>query len=726
MRYYAHSKEGFSKDDWQTLEEHLVDTASLAGSFGERFGAESFGFVAGALHDMGKYSKDFQLRLEGAPIQVDHSTAGAQEVFRKYGTLGLLLAYAIAGHHAGLPDYGSEADDSSLAARLNKEIYCEYEIYENEIASMLPSLQNMRIPIKPLPQNPGFSVSFFIRMIYACLVDADFLNTERALDSEKADLRENDFDLELLLEKLNVSLEQKSAEVSETKINRQRAKILRCCREKSNLPPGLFTLTVPTGGGKTLSSLAFALQHAIKHGMRRIIYVIPYTSIIEQNAGVFKSILGENCVLEHHSDFQFPDEDSEWWTEALYKLRLSSENWDIPIIVTTNVQFFESLFSNKSSRCRKLHNIAGSVIILDEAQMLPTNYLKPCLLALVELVRNYGTSIVLCTATQPSLDRLLPSEVKCVEIAPDPEQLYEDFRRVRVNLLGEQDDDALAMKILDEDQVLCIVNTRAHARKIFERIASESKEGLYHLSALMCPVHRSAKLKIIKQALKDGELCRVVSTQLIEAGVDVDFPKVYRAISGIDSIAQSAGRCNREGRREAGDVYVFEPDKHGLPGGWFARTAAAARMVMRNHQDPLCLAAVKEYFSILYDLENERLDERDIIKRLEENAKRLAFPFRQIADDFKLIEENTIPIIVIWDDKCRQLHEEVRLTQYPASYGRKLQPYVVQVYPQEFAELTRLRAIQTLHGRYNFLVNDVLYTDETGLTIQSSKEVLIF
>lgn len=726
MMYFAHSEEGASKHKWQKLHEHLVDTAHLASVFADKFNAGVFGFAVGILHDIGKYTKEFQLRLEGAPIRVDHSTAGAQEVLKKDKKIGLLLAYVIAGHHGGLPDYGSKVDDSSLAARLAKNISDEYQKYEEEIGSMLPYFQSIKIPIQPPLKNLGFCVSFFIRMIFACLVDADFLNTERFLQFEKAALRENDFALEVFLEKFNASLETISNNAEDTKINRQRTRILECCRQKSLSSPGLFTLTVPTGGGKTLSSLAFALQHAIKHGMQRIIYVIPYTSIIEQNAAVFKSILGEDYVLEHHSDFQYPDEDSDGWTEVLYKLRLSSENWDIPIIVTTNVQFFESLFANKPSRCRKLHNIAKSVIILDEAQMLPTKFLTPCLFALFELVRNYGTSIVLCTATQPSLKSFIPAELSCIEIAPDPIKLYGDFKRVSVKVVGEHDDETLAEKILKEKQVLCIVNTRTHARKLFEKIIAEEAEGTYHLSALMCPVHRSTNLKRIKQALKDGELCRVVSTQLIEAGVDVDFPVVYRAAAGIDSIVQSAGRCNRDGRNETGEVYVFEPEKYGLPGGWFARTADVARIVMRNYQDPICLEAVEKYFSILYDLENERLDEKGIIKSLEENARNLAFPFRQVADNFKLIEQNTTPIIIIWDDKCRQLYEEVKMSQYPASYARKLQPYIVQVYPQEFAELIRMRAIKTIHGNYHFLLNGALYTDETGLRLQSSNEVLIF
>ncbi len=376
------------------------------------------------------------------------------------------------------------------------------------------------------------------------MVDADFLDTERALNLEKALLRVSSVSLDKMLLSLELFLKDKCNSALYTPVNKRRAEILADCGDKSGCKPGFFTLSVPTGGGKTLSSMLFALKHAVTHGMERVIYVIPYTSIIEQNAAVFKDIFGEEKVLEHHSNFTYPGEgslesESEYDPEATGRLKLASENWDMPIIATTNVQFFESLFAAKSSRCRKLHNIANSIVVIDEAQMIPTGFLKPCINALVELVANYNTTIVLCTATQPAINRFLPPDLKPMEIVSDPDELYRVFQRVKVHNLEGLSDDVLAERLLSHEQVLCIVNTKKHARIILEKIQDEKA---FHLSTRMCPVHRSQTLKEIRAKLKGGEACRVVSTQLIEAGVDVDFPIVYRSSTGVDSIAQSAGR----------------------------------------------------------------------------------------------------------------------------------------------------------------------------------------
>ncbi|HHW92711.1 MAG TPA: CRISPR-associated endonuclease Cas3'', partial [Firmicutes bacterium] len=527
MKFYAHTDGSMNRKDWQLLRDHLSGVAHRAAGYAKDFQAGQLAFAAGLLHDLGKYSLEFQQRLQGEHIRVDHSTAGAQEAEKYYGkALGRILAYVVAGHHAGLNDYGSLAAESSLAARLNKGSIPDYQAYRKELLKW-PDLGSFRLPIKPFPGQQGFSLAFFIRMLYSCLVDADFLDTEEYCQPEKGAARGKYPSPDQMLQKLEQYLQQLLASALDTPINRERAAILDQCREKANFPPGFFTLTVPTGGGKTLSSLAFALGHAVRHRLERVIYVIPFTSIIEQNAKVFREAVGEEAVLEHHSNFQYPEQEDEDWTTPAAKLRLAAENWDAPLVVTTNVQFFESLFANRAARCRKLHNIARSVVILDEAQMIPTDYLHPCLAALVELVRHYEASVVICTATQPALEGLLPRGIKPVELAPDPMRLYETFKRVRVIFLGEMNDEDLAARIKDLSQVLCIVNTRKHAWELFRKI--RDLQGSYHLSALMCPVHRSAVLGEIRQRLETGEACRVVSTQLIEAGVDVDFPVVFRA-----------------------------------------------------------------------------------------------------------------------------------------------------------------------------------------------------
>lgn len=721
VKYYAHSDKEISKNEWHLLIDHLQDTATLAARFSNSFGAESFGRVAGLLHDIGKYSPDFQKRLEGDRKKVDHSSAGAVEVVNTYKTaVARILAYTIAGHHSGLQDWGSKADDSTLECRLIKSDLPDYSSYKSEID--LPKEAELTFPIKRKPVGPGFSVQFFTRFLYSSLVDADFLDTERALNSENSSLRNNNFSLETMLSALEESLKAKSSSAPDTPVNRHRAEILANCGDKASCEPGLFSLSVPTGGGKTLSSMSFALKHAIAHGMKRVIYVIPYTSIIEQNAAVFKDIFGEKTVLEHHSNFSYPEEaslerESEFDPQGMGSLKLASENWDMPIIMTTNVQFFESLFAAKSSRCRKLHNIANSVVIIDEAQMIPTGFLKPCINALVELVANYNTTIVLCTATQPAMNRLLPPDFKQpMEIVKDPDELYKAFQRVKVDNLGSLSDDTLAEKLLSQDQVLCILNSKKHARIMYEKIEDECA---FHLSTRMCPAHRSQILQEVRKKLKAGEACRVVSTQLIEAGVDVDFPVVYRSTAGVDSIAQSAGRCNREGLSEIGYVYVFKPEKHGLPSGWLSRTAKIGEGVFRRHDDPLSLEAVKDYFTELYNIEGEGLDKKGIMAEIAEQEKALKFPFRTVADKFKLIDDqNTTAIVIGWDEKCREILENARWSKFPSKYIRRLQKYSVQVYEQEFLEMRQLELLENIGGKFYVLKEDVYsseYSSKMGL-----------
>ncbi|MEW6182558.1 MAG: CRISPR-associated helicase Cas3' [Bacillota bacterium] len=716
MAYYAHSDNEKDRKQWHMLQTHLHDTGETAAFFARVFGAKKLAYVAGLLHDVGKYAPEFQDRLDGRNIKVDHSTPGAVEAEKKYGPVGRVLAYTIAGHHCGLPDWGSGVDEASLEARLKKQLN-DYSAFIREID--LPSVKDIAFPaINPLT-GEGFSAQFLIRFLYSCLVDADFLDTEKALSSEKAAARCRQFPLDKFAETLDQFLDQLCAKVPDTAVNRKRAKVLANCREKARYAPGLFTLTVPTGGGKTLSSLSFALRHALHYGQDRVIYVIPYTSIIEQNAAVFKKLLGEENVLEHHSNFSYPQESQaetefENVTEIGQKLKLAAENWDMPIIATTNVQFFESLFAAKSSKCRKLHNVANSVIIIDEAQMIPTGFLKPCLNAVVELVANYKTTVVLCTATQPAIKRFLPKEINPIEITDDPRRLYVSFKRVRVCNVGAVSDEELAGKLAGHDQVLCIVNSKKHARLLYERIGA----GGFHLSTRMCPVHRTEVLKTIKERLKKGQICRVVSTQLIEAGVDVDFPQVYRSMAGIDSIAQAAGRCNREGLRREGHVYVFWPDKHGMPKGWLSRTASLGGMIFAHSNDPLGIDGVQEYFGSLYDVDAAELDKEGILVDIKEQERQLRFPFRAIADKFKMIDDNTSTVVIPWNDECKKALAEAEHSRFPGVYARSLQRYGVGVYEKEFNELCGCGALEVVAGRFYVLKKEVFdshYSRETGL-----------
>ena len=712
-RYYARSLPGRPQEEWQRLEDHLKNVAEMAKGFAEEFGAGEWGYLAGLWHDLGKYSQEFQTRLqalsdpdahiEAKPGRPDHSTAGAQHVYSILKDKGKMIAYAIAGHHAGLPD-GKTPDQSCLVQRFKKAVP-DYSASPNSILNQKTSI---KLPFSIDQKRFSFQFAFFVRMLFSCLTDADFLDTERFIKAEKSSWRDGYPELKLLEKILLKHMEEVVAHVPASVINGQRAEIYRHCLNAADSKPGLFSLTVPTGGGKTLSSLSFALKHAVINDLKRVIYVIPYTSIIEQNADVFRQVIGEDAVLEHHSNYDPPEED--------HRSRLASENWDAPLVVTTNVQFFESLFGSRSSRCRRLHNIAQSVVILDEAQMLPAPLLKPCLEAMKELVLSYGSTIVLCTATQPAL--LESIEFKdglqnVREIIPDPGKLYDMFKKVDVSSLGTLTNKELGRQLTGHEQVLCIVNTRRHARQVYEQIC---ENGCYHLSALMCPAHRTETINEIKKALKDKRPCRVISTQLIEAGVDIDFPVVFRSLSGIDSIVQAAGRCNREGKLlQNGQVYVFMPED-GLPPGYFRQTAETAEEVMRHHNNPIALEAVEEYFRTLYWLKNEKLDEYGILADLSEGSIHGDFPFRRISEKFKMIKEiGQESLIIPWNEDAQKIINELRYGDYPASAARKAQRFTIQIPARILYNLLGGGAIERLQEQYNVLTNRDIYRMDLGL-----------
>lgn len=703
--------------------------AQLAAEFAEPFDASDIAYLCGLLHDIGKYSKGFQERLEGSPLKVDHSTAGAKEAVKLYGNLwGKLLSYFIIGHHGGLPDW-EDGSYSCLKARLNKNEIEEYIHWTDEVMPMLEGKKPW-IKFKPEASIKEFQLANKMRMIFSCIVDADYLDTEKAIGRVNAQARIRSTDLSDLKPLLDERIMEIVGYAKDNNINRMRKEILEQCINMANSEQGMFTLTVPTGGGKTLSSLAFAMNHAIRNGMKRVIYVIPYTSIIEQNAKVFRDIFGDQIILEHHSNYSFDDlADSESETQILHNLgiRLATQNWDVPIVITTNVQFFESFFSNRTSKCRKLHNIANSVIIFDEAQMLPLDYLKPCMALLSDLVLNFKSSIVLCTATQPALKAFIPERIHVTEIMKSPELLYDQFKRVKVNYLSDEmlNDDILTKEIKKYNQVLCIVNTRRHAFELISKLSAEP--GVYHLSARMCPVHRSDKITQIKAALKTGSVCRVISTQLIEAGVDVDFPIVYRSIAGLDSIAQSAGRCNREGLLSEGFVYVFEPEKYGIPKGYLGLAASKAKMIFRSFpNDPLKIDAIHAYFESLYETQDELLDSKGIMKLHKESADKIQFPFRTIAENFKLIENGMESLVVAYNSKqeIEGLINAIRFAEYPGSYIKELQKYTILIYPYEMRMLRELGVVENIDDKVNVLRDLDLYTDLYGLRIPGREEIV--
>lgn len=763
---FAHSIEGADEADWETLATHLTAVGNTASVFASAFGASTAAQAMGLLHDIGKCSRAYQAyirepRAAGGPKGPDHSSAGAREACATYGpTVGKLMAFGLAGHHAGLMD-GSGHDGGTLARRLSKPV----EPYDGwrDHAIGLPGLDELKAVFHPPKLNgiaPGFEMAFLARMLFSCLVDADFLETERFYSSARGDdaPRRGGSVGSHHLDAVRRFMEERRKD--DTPVNRLRSTVLDHANSKAKLPPGLFTLTVPTGGGKTLTSLSFALEHALAHDLRRIVYVIPFTSIIEQTAQVFREALQtEDDILEHHSSFDWDREkprsdDAEGEGPAgLAKLRRDAENWDAPIVVTTAVQFFESLFAARTSQARKLHNLAKSVIVLDEVQSIPVKLLRPCVATIDELARNYGASVVLCTATQPALrrqDDALPrsatGEVEALdipderELAPAPEDLYEKLKRVNVEWrLNPVRDEEIAARFGEQPQMLCIVNSRAHARNLFAMLREQKQAGAVHLSTLMCARHRRAVLARVRDDLKAGRPVRLVSTSLIEAGVDVSFPEVWRAAAGLSSIAQAAGRCNRSSElgelgQAFGRAVVFESVENKVPPMVEAFYGPARQVLRREDGDVLGLGAIADYYKELYfqqgyaALDNASLDGAafQVVKETCDQARTFNFPFGRIARAFRMIDDVMDPVIVPWEedgDEVSTVISQMRHADFPpAGTQRKLQQYVVPVPARVRSAMLASGAVQVVRpddygDRFVVLESLSLYDPELGLRL---------
>ena len=685
---------------------HLQAVAKMAANFSKPFESvaetQRWAYLAGLWHDLGKYRPGFQrylaqsnnpdAHIEGkvGGREKTHSAAGAlwaiQQLNQPNRPYGNILAYLIAGHHAGLDDW-----DGGLKERLHSEdSQCELQeaLGANPPASILAHGDLV-------VQIPGGASGFalWVRMLFSCLVDADFLDTEAHFDANKPARREGFPALAQMRQTFDAHMA--TLPVADTPVNTLRADILRQCRAKAALPAGFFSLTVPTGGGKTLSSLAFALEHAQSHGKRRIIYAIPYTSIIEQTADVFREVfktLGNEVLIEHHSQADAAEKDET------ARSRLACENWDAPLVVTTNVQLFESLFASKTSRCRKLHNLVNSVIVLDEAQQLPPAFLQPILDVLNLLVAHYGVTVVLCTATQPALNsttyfdasKNLRGLENVREIIDDPDALFKGLERVNVALPPDWTTPTawadIAAQLSAEDCVLAIVNTRKAARELQRLMPADT----LHLSALMCGAHRKDVIAHIKERLKakregrDQQPLRVVSTQLVEAGVDIDFPVVYRALAGLDSIAQAAGRCNREGRMNGkGRVVVFVPPEKPPLGHLRKGADACVSTLHEQTHDPLARALFERYFKEFYNAVD--LDAKKVVQMLSINdRKTLSVQFRSAAEAFRLIDDADSATVVV--RYAKHSGEIEKLLGILAAEGpqrwlmRKLQRYTVSIH----------------------------------------------
>lgn len=711
MKYVAHLQE----EREQTVKEHLEGTAKLSGEFAKKFGKEEWGYCCGYLHDIGKYSVEFQHKIrENGNEQIDHSTAGAKVCVEK-GGLYPIMSYCIAGHHAGLPNYGSSQDggfESTLMGRMKKTLK-DYSAYQDEIE--IPKVTTVPIAYGET-KNPDFSLSVFIRMLYSCLVDADFLDTEAFM--KKGEIkRDTGESIEILLQKLEKYVSKWLLNKEINTVNGRRTEILRNCLEARKREKGLFRLTVPTGGGKTVASLAFALRHAVYNNMDRIIYVIPYTSIIEQNAQIFRSILGDENVLESHCNVDYGD--SEEWNP----MKLAAENWDKPVVVTTNVQFFESLFGNKSSKCRKLHNIANSVIIFDEVQMLPADYLKPCIAMIEELVSSFGVSAVLCTATQPALQPFFQSGISAYELCPRMEEQFAFFKRTTFQNLNKISEEDLIEKLSGEYQALCIVNTKKKAQALYKALKGQ---GVFHLSTSMYPKHRKRVLEEVRRCLNNGERCLVLSTSLVEAGVDLDFQSVYRQLAGIDSVIQAAGRCNREGKRspEESNVYVFRFEEQERILGQRKQIEAAKTLVSEG-KDISALETIEEYFKFLYHLKSSELDKKNIMAQF----KGIKCNFPKVAEDFKMIENDTKTVFIPIEEEAQDLLQQLKYQGFTKTSMRKAGQYSVTLYDDVIEKMEAAGMIELVAENINDfyeLKDKERYTEEFGLDLNIENGMALF
>lgn len=694
-QYLAHSPTG-SQTQGQPLKEHLENVSNLSANFCGAFGAEQDGRLCGLYHDIGKYSTAFQQRLRGSAKPVDHSTAGAHLLFEHRN---VPAAMCIAGHHAGLADLGTRNDlGDTFMGRMNHSVKDGIEscdAWRNELPAAIPAGDM---------HPPGLETYFYIKMLFSGLTDGDWLDTEAYFENRP--VQPPAYSLAALSEKLDVYISR--WDDPKTDVNRRRCSILHTAIQHSQDSPGLFSMTVPTGGGKTVSSMAFALRHALCHAKRRIIYVIPYCSILEQTQQIFEEVFGKENLTAHYSgaEYSVPEDGAD-------RPAFATENWGAPIILTTAVQFFESLYSNRPGKNRKLHNIAQSVMVFDEAQMLPVPYLRPCLAAICQLVKRFGCSAVLCTATQPAVGRILQEylpEHPVRELCPEPDKMAQAFRRVCYVDEGELSDDTLTAQLLQCAQVLCVVNSRRQAQDLYRALGTG--DGTYHLSTLMTPSDRKQALNEIRERLKEGRNCRVISTSLIEAGVDVNFPVVYRALAGLDSIIQSGGRCNREGKRPQSEstVHIFRTSAK--PPRMLEQNISAAERTLRRFAELDSPAAIHAYFDFLfYRLRDDaQLDEKSIL----EQAKKLRF--RTVSEQFKMID-GADDTIYIPQDEGAELIQTLREYGPSRTLLRKLGQYGVNVYHWFFIQLCDMGKVEPVSENAGILLDLNLYSRQTGLPL---------
>jgi len=707
QQVYAHKKTVDNNIIYQSLLDHLLGTAKIAEACCYNI-VNNWGYIVGLYHDVGKATKEFQDRLINEQGHVDHSTIGAQYVYNLYkdhpevGDLyALILAGIIAGHHSGLLDYTS-VDRPSLKKRLTKEI--------SKIDNIIDEKPELKFPFKIKDNKDLYKIYIFTKMLYSALVDADSLETEAFMTQSRTKIRNRSRKLSDLQEKFNGYI----GRFTDTSgINYWRHKVLNDCLEMANNEPGLYSLTAPTGIGKTISSMAFAINHACKYSKDRIIYVVPYTTIIEQNARIFTKIFRRPNVVQHYNLYDVMNEKKLSSKSKLY-LQLATENWDAPIIVTTNIQFFESFYHHKRSKLRKLHNITNSVVIFDEVQALPPDFLEPCAKVIEELCEQYSCTILLCTATQPVVNNKILG-LSTTEVVNKSEELFKELNRIKITNLGRIDKEELIDRVRQHKQVMCIVHTRKLANELYKQLKGKH---VYHLSTLMCPKHREEVFRKIRTALTRGWECKVITTQLIEAGVDIDFPVVYRIIDRLDSAMQAAGRCNRHNTLDYGEFILFSL---GSPPKTFS-SAANISMNILDDEAELSIKTVHKFFS-KYFWAKSSLDRKNILRDIYSSYK---FQFETVSSKMRLIPDTQKAVLVPYDHTAKAV---INKLQFAIKHGfslRKLfkilQQYTVNVYEKEYDKLVENDKLVV--GEIAIL-KDGIYKSDVGIDLYDNNNTYI-
>lgn len=761
MTFYAHSENEVG--NWHPLKAHLSSVSKLAGEFaGDWLGSEE-AELAGLLHDLGKYGDRFQRRLQGKERGLDHWSQGAWLAATEYQ--GLSAALAIQGHHIGLQKPQADEMNPAELAEYHPWNLC---LSDEDLVRLLKRFQSDGLSVEAV-KKPAVAQGFErldsmldVRRVFSALVDADFLDTEAHFNSNEAGKRYRLFSPELQPAKALQILEDHLQQLNQSKQHANdtddellhlREDLKTICLQAAKQATGLFTLTAPTGSGKTLSMLAFALKHAAQNNLRRVIMVIPYLSIIEQTARVYRELFephfGEHYVLEHHSlvgtgsneTKQDGDDNAPEDEDGERRRRLQAENWDAPLVITTSVQALESLFANRPAACRKLHRMAESVILFDEVQTLPVNVIVPTLGALSHIANQWRSSVVFATATQPAFEHLADAVKTHSEAGWQPKNIQPTVTlKPRVDYQWPDADEealsweAVADQLVQESQVLCIVNLKRHAQALIASLDAVGVEGVFHLSTNLCAAHRTDVLKTVKKRLANQQSCRLISTQCIEAGVDIDFPAVWRAMGPLDAIIQAAGRCNRHGiRPEPGRVRIFLPEEDGCPPGAYAQATAMTKILLEEVSQNLDLhnvAVIQQYYQRLYDITDPENQSPELLRAIE------SADFPKVAAEYKIIEQNTINVLVCYAEHAaefEQLKAAVNEHGLKRDWIKQARPYTVSLYRPKQGDTVwhnLLPVNQLKQGRWQttedwFVAELRHYDKQLGLTLPNDMDVCI-